>query len=190
MKHGLAIVHPGLAAWSAAGRGRMASRPGLRAVLLVSVVAGATLLAACQSTPPRPPQSALAPIAADKANDVVLYALSLIDVGYVFGGRNPEAGVDCSGLVTLVYQAAAGVKLPHNAARIAELSRPVGRDKLRPGDLVFFNTQNAPFSHVGVFIGDGRFIHAPRSNSAVRIERLDSKYFAARFEGARTLFGD
>ncbi|MEY3200879.1 MAG: hypothetical protein RIR70_429 [Pseudomonadota bacterium] len=124
------------------------------------------------------------------ASDVVLHALGLIDVGYVFGGRNPEAGVDCSGLVTLVYEGATGLKLPHNAARIAQLSRPVEKEALRPGDLVFFNTQNAPFSHVGVYIGDQRFIHAPRSNSAVRIDSLNSRYFAQRFEGGRTLFED
>ena len=153
------------------------------------------LIAGCGSPAPRATTSASAaikinPIDPSKSTDVALHAMSLIDVGYVFGGGNPEAGLDCSGLVKLVYEQAAGVKLPHNAAQIAQLARPVERHALRPGDLVFFNTLNAPFSHVGVYIGDNRFIHAPRSKSAVKIESLNSRYFASRFEGARTLFAD
>jgi len=158
----------------------------------VCVMALACVLSSCSTRPPvgmpTPKAAPRAVIPAEKASDVVLHALSLIDVGYVFGGRNPEAGVDCSGLVTLVYESAADIKLPHNAAQIAQIAQPVERDALRPGDLVFFNTLGAPFSHVGVYIGDNRFIHAPRSNSTVRIDSLKNRYFAQRFEGARTLF--
>ena len=163
----------------------------------VVLVVATIMLSACGGSPSRvaarpasPALALIAPVDAAKASDVVLHAMSLIDVGYVFGGRNPEAGVDCSGLVSLVYEQAAGVKLPHNAAQIAQITRPVEREALRPGDLVFFNTLNAPYSHVGLYIGDNRFIHAPRSNSAVRIESLNSRYFSQRYEGARTVFAD
>ena len=123
-----------------------------------------------------------------KADDVVMHALGLIDVGYRFGGRNPEAGLDCSGMVSYIYEQTTGLRLPHNARMIAERTRPIGRSELRPGDLVFFNTMNRPYSHVGIYIGDGRFVHAPRTNSRVQIARLDDGYFSSRYEGARTLF--
>lgn len=146
----------------------------------------ALLLAACAAAPSGPP-----PLGdRSKGEEVVLHALGLIDAKYRFGGRNPEAGVDCSGMVSLVYQKAAGVRLPHNAARIAELARPVKRSDLQPGDLVFFNTLGRPFSHVGIYIGDGRFVHAPSSRGRVRIEKLANPYFAQRFEGGRALLGD
>lgn len=153
----------------------------------------AGLLAACAGPAPRGPSAArgfadFKPLPGSVASDVVLHAMSLIDVGYVFGGRNPEAGVDCSGLVSLVFEQAANLTLPRTAAQMAQLGRPVDREHLRPGDLVFFNTLNAPFSHVGVYIGDNRFIHAPRSNSAVKIESLSTRYFASRFEGGRSFF--
>jgi cell wall-associated NlpC family hydrolase len=117
-----------------------------------------------------------------------MYTLGLIDVDYQFGGSNPEAGLDCSGLVDYIYRNAVGVRLPHNAAQIAELSRPIPRDTLRVGDLVFFNTMGRPFSHMGIYIGDGKFVHAPKTNSAIRVDYLTNSYFAARFEGGRTLF--
>lgn len=149
------------------------------------------VLSACTSTGRAPePAGRIPGLPAQARSDVVLHAMSLIDVGYVFGGRNPEAGVDCSGLVRLVYENATGLRLPHNAARQAELARAVERKRLAPGDLVFFNTLGTPFSHVGLYLGDDRFIHAPRSNSAVRIDSLRNPYFAARFEGGRSFFED
>lgn len=123
-----------------------------------------------------------------KAQEVVFYALSLIETQYRFGGNNPEAGLDCSGMVSYVFQQVAGVRLPHNAAQIAQVSRPIDRDELRPGDLVFFNTNGQPFSHMGIFIGDNRFVHAPSSRGRVRIEHMHSRYFADRFIAGHTLF--
>ena len=116
-----------------------------------------------------------------------MYAMSLIDTGYRFGGKNPEAGLDCSGMVSYIFDQATGRRVQGSAADIARQGRPVPRDGLRPGDLVFFNTMNRPFSHVGLYIGGGRFIHAPSSNGRVRIENMDSRYFAQRYEAARTL---
>ena len=126
--------------------------------------------------------------ASDKAYDVVLFALGLVETGYRFGGKNPEAGLDCSGMVSYVFDKAAGVRVSGSAADIAKLGRVVERERLQPGDLVFFNTLGYSFSHVGIYIGDGRFVHAPRSNAKVRVDRLTDRYFAQRFEAARTYF--
>jgi cell wall-associated NlpC family hydrolase len=123
-----------------------------------------------------------------KANDVVLYAISLMETGYRFGGKNPSAGLDCSGMVSYVYEQAAEMRLKGSAADIAKLGKPVEPDKLRPGDLVFFNTKGRPHSHVGIYIGNDRFIHAPSEKGKVRTEPLKSGWFAARFEEARTYF--
>ncbi|RLJ68299.1 C40 family peptidase [Sulfurisoma sediminicola] len=124
----------------------------------------------------------------ERAQDVVLYALGLVETGYRFGGKNPEAGLDCSGMVSYVFDRAAGLRLGGSAADIAQRGRLVGVPELRPGDLVFFNTRNKPYSHVGIYIGDGRFVHAPNSNGKVRTDSLQAGWFAARFEEARTYF--
>ena len=161
----------------------------------------AFILAACGSLPPAPsptPVSTTPPPARswlaladqDKAQDAVMLAFGLMDTGYRFGGSNPEAGLDCSGMVSYVFEKAAGLKLPHNAARIAALTRPVDKSRLRPGDLVFFNTRNRPYSHVGLYIGEGRFVHAPSSRGKVQISSLETGWFASRFEAARTLMVD
>ena len=153
----------------------------------------ALVLAAC-ATPPAPPTPAAgasaspAPAASSKGSEVTLFALGLIDTGYRFGGKNPQAGLDCSGMVSYIFQQGAGLKVSGSAADIARLGRPIGRDSLRPGDLVFFNTRNASFSHVGVYIGDNRFVHAPSGSGRVRIDELGSRYYAQRFEAARTYF--
>ena len=150
------------------------------------------LVAACSSPTPRPASYwetiSQSSAVSEKGNEVALYALGLIDTGYRFGGRNPEAGLDCSGMVSFIYGRAAGVKVKGSAADIARISRPIEPEFLRPGDLVFFNTRNRPFSHVGIYLGDARFVHAPSSNGRVRIDRLNDRYYAQRFEAARTFF--
>lgn len=133
--------------------------------------------------------SGIGPRAASaKANDVVLFALGLIETGYQFGGKNPEAGLDCSGLVTYVFNSAADIPLRGSAADMARQGTAVSIEQLRPGDLVFFNTRNRPRSHVGIYIGDDRFVHAPKTNGKVRTESLKNRWFAARFEEGRTYF--
>ncbi|MFT4171218.1 MAG: C40 family peptidase [Rhodocyclaceae bacterium] len=159
------------------------------------------LLAACGTTPSTPPASSPSlPEAGGRpqprfllgeeayANEIVLYALGLIDTGYRFGGSNPEAGLDCSGMVAYIVQRVSGQRLPHNAAQIAAITRPIDRTALQPADLVFFNTNGQAYSHMGIYLGDGRFVHAPSSKGKVRIERLDNAYFARRFTAARTMF--
>jgi len=133
------------------------------------------------------PQAAAANIN-DKANEVVLFALGLIETGYLFGGKNPEAGLDCSGMITYVYQKSVDIRLAGSAADLARQGRPVDAAQLRPGDLVFFNTRNQSRSHVGIYIGDDRFVHAPSSRGKVRTESLKNGWFAARFEEGRTYF--
>jgi len=122
-----------------------------------------------------------------EAEEVVLYAYGLMGTGYQFGGRNPEAGLDCSGMVAYIVQQVSGKQLPHNAAKIAQNTRPIKRLALQPGDLVFFNTLKRPHSHMGVYLGDGRFIHAPSSRGSVRIDTLSNRYWSRAFDGARTL---
>jgi len=149
----------------------------------------ALLLAACSGAPSRPPLEQSPRPVSERGREVVMFAMSLIDSGYRFGGKNPEAGFDCSGMVAWIFAQATGLRVSGSAADIARAGRPVERRELVPGDLVFFNTLNRPLSHVGIYIGDGRFVHAPSSASGrVRIDTLNKGYFASRFEAARTYF--
>jgi len=118
---------------------------------------------------------------------VVNRALQNIGVPYRFGGSNPKSGFDCSGLVNHVYREALGIALPRTSRQLASVGSPVAEEDLRPGDLVFFNTRGAANSHVGIYLGDGRFIHAPRARTLVRIDRLDDPGYVKIFEGARRL---
>ena len=156
------------------------------------------LIAGCGTLvkPPAPQTSApeTGRPADPRSHEVALFALGLVDTGYRFCGRNPEAGLDCSGMVSYVFENAAGLRLAGSAADMAKQGRPVNGEGLRsieglrPGDLVFFNTRNRPRSHVGIYIGDGRFIHAPNTNGKVRTDSLVTGWFATRFEEARTYF--
>ncbi len=157
------------------------------ALLLVS----ALLMVACGSAPITKIGSdgtANSLSAREKASEVVLFSLGLINTGYRFGGKNPEAGLDCSGMVSYVFDQAVSLRLQGSAADLARLGRAVDMAQMQPGDLVFFNTGNRPHSHVGIYIGEGRFIHAPNSRGKVRIDSLASGWFAARFEEARSYF--
>jgi cell wall-associated NlpC family hydrolase len=118
---------------------------------------------------------------------VVDRALGYIGVPYRFGGSNPQTGFDCSGLVNHVFRETLGVVLPRTSRQLAGIGVAVPREELRPGDLVFFNTRGAANSHVGIYLGDGRFVHAPRARTLVRIDRLDDIGYRGRFEGARRL---
>lgn len=132
-------------------------------------------------SPPRPE-----PVSPHAGADVVIFAMGLIETGYRFGGRNPDAGLDCSGMVSYVYAQAANVALGGSAADIARQGKVISKDQLRPGDLVFFNTRRRPYTHVGIYIGNRRFVHAPNSRGKVRAESLETGWFAQRFHEART----
>lgn len=125
--------------------------------------------------------------AKDTASDITSYALSLIGVDYRFGGNNPDQGLDCSGLIRYVFQQATGLTLPRSAREQSRVGELISRDNLQPGDLVFFNTRRFQFSHVGLYIGDSRFIHAPSSGGAVQVVSLDNAYWQKAFNGARRI---
>lgn len=120
-------------------------------------------------------------------SDIVVRALTLLDTPYRYGGSTPASGFDCSGLVRYVYEAVAGRLLPRRAEEMGKLGETITRSQLEPGDLVFFNTLARAYSHVAIYIGDGRFLHAPARSGRVRIEALDDRYWRARFNGARRL---
>ena len=121
------------------------------------------------------------------ADQLVSRAMDLLGVPYKWGGNAPETGLDCSGLVRHVFEDAAGLVLPRRAIEMSRAGAPVGRGDLQPGDLVFFNTLRRAFSHVGIYIGEGRFVHAPSAGGKVRVERLSGSYWANRFNGGRRL---
>lgn len=114
-------------------------------------------------------------------------ALNYIGVRYKRGGSAPETGFDCSGFVKYLYDETLGLVLPHNAKAIAQQGERVEKAELQPGDLVFFNTMRRAFSHVGIYLGDNQFIHAPRTGARVRIEDMSDRYWSRRFNGARRI---
>lgn len=118
---------------------------------------------------------------------MLFQVLTSIGVDYKYGGNSHATGFDCSGLVAHVYREGYGIALPRTSFAQSQSGRPVAADELQPGDLVFYNTLNKPYSHVGIYLGDGRFIHAPKTGSAVRIESLGSAYWSKRWNGARRI---
>jgi cell wall-associated NlpC family hydrolase len=114
-------------------------------------------------------------------------AFDALGTRYRYGGSSPETGFDCSGLVTYVFERAWGLTLPRSTQEQRHVGRPVKASELRPGDLVFYNTRNRPFSHVGIYVGQGNFVHAPRRGATVRVESVNTGYWRSRFSGARRL---
>lgn len=157
---------------------------------LACVFVGSTAGVALASNDDPAPQDALPRNDAhgvDLTSEIVLRALSSLGVRYRRGGETPQAGFDCSGLVKWVYDRTLGIALPRRSEEIAQLGTAVDPHELQPGDLVFFKTLKHAFSHVGIYIGDGRFLHAPRSGEAVRLETLDEPYWQRRWNGARRI---
>ena len=139
-------------------------------------------------TEAEPPAAAAPAIyATDRASNVALQALAHLGTRYRAGGLSPQSGFDCSGLVTYVYREGAGLALPRNTFELSHLGEPVERAALRPGDLVFYNTQRREYSHVGIYLGEDRFIHAPASGGEVRVENLRADYWTQRYNGARRI---
>ena len=167
----------------------------LLSALLASVIASTTAISATAATNEEPgpllrAEKTLRSIgdkAKDSAADITSYALSLIGVDYRFGGNTPDQGLDCSGLIRYVFQQATGISLPRSARDQARVGESISRDELQPGDLAFFNTRRFQFSHVGLYIGDNRFIHAPSSGGSVEVTSLDNRYWQKAFNGARRI---
>lgn len=122
---------------------------------------------------------------ATQASDVVVGALHMIGVRYRWGGNTPDSGLDCSGFVRYVFQDALGLTLPRRAVEMSRVGTQIKMTDLRPGDLVFFNTMRRTFSHVGIYIGDNKFVHSPSTGNNIRVDRLDNRYWEKRYTGAR-----
>jgi cell wall-associated NlpC family hydrolase len=129
--------------------------------------------------------SAASRAVSDRASDLVATAMGFLGVPYKRGGNSYDQGFDCSGFVRAIYEQTVGHVLPRRAAEQAAATTPIEKSELQPGDLVFFNTLRATFSHVGIYIGDNKFIHSPRTGGVIRIEDMRIKYWNQRFDGAR-----
>lgn len=123
----------------------------------------------------------------DKTSNLTMNAMSLLGIKYKRGGNSPENGLDCSGFVRLVFKNTAETDLPRTAKEISNQGTTVDEKDLKPGDLVFYNTLRKSFSHVGIYLGDNKFIHAPSAGGRVRIESMNLDYWRKRFNGARRI---
>ncbi|WP_434634487.1 C40 family peptidase [Chromobacterium sp. CV08] len=144
--------------------------------------------AATESAAPDKPDDPISKYAAppeDAVGDLLLQAMSLLGVAYRFGGNTPDDGLDCSGFIRYVFQKSLRVNLPRTAAEMARVGKSVGRGELMPGDLVFFNTLGRNYSHVGIYMGNNKFIHAPRTGKNIEVANLSQSYWVARYNGAR-----
>ena len=147
---------------------------------------GATPAAGLPGTP-APTENALVGRLRDTASDMVLTAMNFLGVPYKRGGSSAERGFDCSGFTRHVFELSLGLVLPHRADEQATTAglTSIGRDQLKPGDLVFFNTLRRTFSHVGIYVGGGKFIHSPKPGGEVRVDDMAASYWNHRFTGAR-----
>lgn len=157
--------------------------------LLALLLAG--FMAFAHAAPDTMPDGEADPIARfaspgeEAAGDLLLQAMSLIGVAYRFGGNSPETGLDCSGFIQYVFKKSLRVTLPRTAAGMAQVGREIERDELKAGDLVFFNTRGFRYSHVGIYLGNNKFIHAPRTGKNIEVANMSQSYWTGRYNGAR-----
>lgn len=149
------------------------------------MASGAAFASEAASEPPAP-LNALQDLSL-RASELTMHAMGLIGIRYKFGGTAPESGLDCSGLVRYLFKEVSGMDLPRTSEEISRVGEHVDRHDLQPGDLVFYNTLRRAFSHVGVYLGDNKFIHAPSGGGQVRIESMEVGYWKKRFNGARRI---
>jgi cell wall-associated NlpC family hydrolase len=121
----------------------------------------------------------------EKTSELVFTAMGFLGVPYRRGGNSVESGFDCSGFVKAMYEQTVGLVLPRKAEQQAATTQKIDRADLQPGDLVFFNTMRRAFSHVGIYVGEGKFIHSPKPGSEVRVDDMAGNYWSRRFDGAR-----
>jgi len=152
-----------------------------RLVLCLMAAGMALLLAACGSAPPRAPSGGMpsarySPLTDEQSEDIAIHALGLVGTPYRYGGNSPQGGFDCSGLIGYVYRTRAGLAPPRTVAQLAGFGEPVSRGDLRTGDLVLFGSSQP--SHAGIYVGEGRFVHAPSTGGTVRLDQLASAYWS------------
>lgn len=158
---------------------RIASLPS--APLLVALLCGA-LLAGCASLPtggrlPAAPRTTYyPPLTPSQSDDIAIHALGLVGTPYRYGGNTPDSGFDCSGLIGYVYRSRAGLMPPRTVAQLSGFGEPVGIDEIRTGDLVLFG-RGRP-THAGIYVGEGRFVHAPSTGGTVRLDQLAGVYWS------------
>jgi cell wall-associated NlpC family hydrolase len=156
---------------------------------------------ACAAPPPAPPEDDMSRLmsdkgllghidqvrvtVADRTSELVMTAMGFLGVPYRRGGNDADTGFDCSGFVRSMYERTIGLVLPRLAKDQAAATQPIDKQELQPGDLVFFNTMRRAFSHVGIYVGDGKFIHSPKPGAQVRVEDMQKSYWSRRFDGAR-----
>ena len=173
----------------------------MRTINHVLAIATTALLASSVSAAPAPPGDDMERLLAEKglltqidqvrqtvrnkASELVVNAMGFLGVPYRRGGSSVETGFDCSGFVRAIYQQSIGLILPRRAEQQAAATQNIDRNELQPGDLVFFNTMRRAFSHVGIYVGEGRFIHSPKPGAEVRVENMSVAYWSRRFDGAR-----
>lgn len=123
----------------------------------------------------------------ERTSELTLKAMDLLGIHYKRGGNTPENGLDCSGFVRYVFKNAVGTELPRTSQEISKVGEHIESKDLQPGDLVFYNTLRRGFSHVGIYLGDNKFIHSPSAGGQVRVESMDISYWKSRFSGARRI---
>lgn len=161
-----------------------------------ALILSLALLGACSSRPPEPPLVGQSPpstarAASPLANDLLFRALGLVGTPYRWGGNTPDSGFDCSGLIGYVYRDVAGIHLPRTTGEMSRLpGGSVGRQALQAGDLLFFATSGGrKVSHAGIYVGEGRFVHAPSSGGTVRLDSLASRYWNETYLDAKRVLG-
>ena len=165
----------------------------LKGLFASAIIATLSLqLAHAQQAPKQETAGVFASISSftDRAANLAIEAMSLVGIHYLHGGSSPENGLDCSGLVRYVFRENHVADLPRTSAEMSKLGEHVEQKDLQPGDLVFFNTLKNAFSHVGIYLGDNKFIHAPSAGGKVRIDNMDLSYWKNRFNGARRITDD
>lgn len=165
----------------------------LACVVLAALLGGcASYAPQIQLQPPTSPQSSWTMVQPAQAEEVLLRAIGLVGTPYRWGGNTPESGFDCSGLIVHVYRGATGLQLPRTTREMSAMRVPhVDRQQLRSGDIVLFATQGEQHvSHAGIYVGGGRFVHAPRTGGAVRLDRLDAGYWQRSYLGGRRVLAE
>ena len=120
------------------------------------------------------------------ANDVLFQALGLVGTPYKYGGNSPDTGFDCSGLINYVFLNGAGIQLPRTTRELIDIDAPeIKNSQLYPGDLVYFNTLGGRVSHIGIYVGERRFVHAPSSGGTVRMDNIDDAYWQKHYVDAK-----